>query len=280
MGPRLDLNSGPLDLKRARVMGILNRTPDSFYSGARHVDLSAALRRVEEMVAEGADIIDVGGEKAGPGPPVEVQEEIDRVVPVIQAVHDRIDVAISVDTVKPKVAKAAMAAGADIINSIEGFRDPALIRVGVETGAAVVVMHIQGRPRVPNRDPLYSDVVADVRAFLADRAAACRSAGIPADRIIIDPGPGFGKRAEHDLTLLHELDKLSSLPYPLLLAASRKPFIGAVLGTAPEDRLEGSLAVVAWGVLKGAKLLRVHDVRPTVRVVRMTEAVLTAGIPA
>lgn len=273
MRSSLALPSRSLPLDRVRIMGILNRTPDSFYDRGRFNALDRALARAMEMLEEGADIIDVGGEKAGPGDPVSVEDEIRRVVPVIERIRRESDVPISVDTFKPEVAAAAMGAGADIINSIGGFEDVAMRRVALDTRAAIVVMHIKGKPRVRNANPVYRDVVAEVRDFLEARAAECASYGISTDRIVIDPGPGFGKTAAHDLDVVRHLRALTDLPYPLLLAVSRKPFIGAVLGTEVEDRLEGSLAVAAWAVLHGARIVRTHDVQATGRVCKMVEAV-------
>jgi dihydropteroate synthase len=270
----LDLPTGPFSLERIRIMGILNTTPDSFYDKGRYKRPSDALARALQMVEEGADIIDVGGEKAGPGDPVEVEEELRRVIPVIEAIRRQTSVPISVDTFKPEVARAAVAVGADIINSIGSFRSRAMRRVAAESGAGVVVMHIRGEPRIANPAPTYQDVIADVETELLERVAACEVDGIGRSRIIIDPGPGFGKTTEHDVAILRELGRLTALPYPVLLAASRKKFIGDVLGTGVDDRLEGSLAVVAWGVLKGVRIVRAHDVLASKRVCLMTEAVL------
>lgn len=270
----LALPSGPLSLDRVRIMGILNRTPDSFYDHGKYLNLDRALARAEEMLAQGADIIDVGGEKAGPGDPVSVEEEIQRVVPAIEALRTRTNVPISVDTFKPEVARRAVEAGADIINSIGGFRDPAMRKVAAETGAAAVIMHIRLQPRVADPNPVYDNVVRDVRRFLEEGALACIAEGIPPNRIVIDPGPGFGKTSQQDVEVLRHLGALTSLPYPLLLAVSRKRFIGDVLHLETDDRLEGSLAVAAWGTLHGAKIVRTHDVEATRRVIRMTEAVL------
>lgn len=272
--PYLRLPSGPLSLERVKVMGILNATPDSFYDRGRYRAFDDAMARAHEMAAEGADIIDIGGEKAGPGPAVSVDEEIGRVVPLIERLRRELPVPLSVDTFKPPVARAAVEAGADIINSIGGFGDPEMQKVARETGAVAVIMHIQGLPRVANSTPQYGDVVAEVVHFLEDRARECEAAGIAHDRIVIDPGPGFGKTAEHDIAVMREIGRCTALPYPVLLAASRKTFIGHVLGTSVEDRLEGSLAVTAWGVMYGVKIVRAHDVRATKRVVTMTEAVL------
>lgn len=273
----LQLPCGPLPLDHVLVMGILNITPDSFYDRGRYRNHDAAIARALEMAEEGAEIIDVGGEKAGPGDRVSAEEEIRRVVPVISALKRELSLPISVDTFKPDVAQAAVAAGADIVNSIGGFSEPAMRQVCAESGAGVVIMHIQGEPRIAHPNPIYTDVVSEVRDFLQERAATCVAEGIRADRIIIDPGPGFGKSTGHDLEILRDLQELTALPYPLLLAVSRKPFIGTVLGLDPDDRLEGSLAVTTWGVLRGVGIVRAHDVRATVRVCRMTEAVLEPG---
>jgi dihydropteroate synthase len=193
---------------------------------------------------------------------------------VIRAIKRELALPVSVDTFKPEVARAAVDAGADIINSIDGFRNPELRRVAADTGAAIVIMHIQGEPRVANPTPHYHDVVEDVRCFLQDRVRDCLENGIDADRIVIDPGPGFGKTSEHDIELLRKIERFTALPFPVLLAASRKRFIGDVLGLDAQERLEGSLAVIAWSVLHGVKLVRVHDVKASRRVCRMTEAVL------
>jgi dihydropteroate synthase len=193
---------------------------------------------------------------------------------MIEAVKRELSTPLSVDTFKPEVARAAVEAGADLINSIGGFADPAMRRVASDTGAAIVIMHIKGAPRVANPNPVYEDVTGEVREFLEERVATCIREGIPARRIIIDPGPDFGKTTQQSVTLMRELGRLTELPHPVLLAVSRKRFIGEVLGTSVGERLEGSLALVAWGVLQGVKLLRVHDVRASKRVAVMTEAVL------
>lgn len=269
----LRLRSGALSLSRVRIVGILNVTPDSFYDGGRCASLDAVRARAREMAAEGADVIEVGGEKAGPGPHVSLEDELRRVIPAVRAVRDGTALPVAVDTLKPEVAAGAVEAGADIINSIGGFDDPAMRRVARETGAAVVVMHIQGQPRVPNPAPHYEDVVAEVRAHLASRAALCVDDGISPDRIVVDPGSGFGKTTDLDLEVIRHLDALTSLPFPLLLAVSRKKLIGDVIGGGPEDRLEGSLAIAAWGVLKGVGMVRAHDVRASRRVCTMIESV-------
>jgi dihydropteroate synthase len=270
----LDLPSGRLSLERVAVMGILNTTPDSFYDKGRFAGREVALRRAEEMALEGADIIDIGGEKAGPGDPVTTEEELRRVIPVIETVKKSVSLPVSVDTFKCAVAREAVAAGADIINSIGGFDDPELRRVATDTGAAIVVMHIKGRPRVANPHPEYQDVVTEVEDFLRERVQLCISEGVHAQRIIVDPGPGFGKTSQQDLELLRNLRRLTTLGFPVLLAVSRKKFIGEVLNEDVQSRLEGSLAVTTWGVLKGASIVRTHDVRETRRVVDMCLAAM------
>lgn len=255
-------------------MGILNITPDSFYDHGRYQRRDTALARAIEMVAEGADIIDIGGEKAGPGEPVSVEEEKRRVLPIIDAVRRETTQPLSIDTWKPEVARAAIEGGADIINCIAGLDDPAMRQVAIDTHAALVAMHIQGRPRVANPHPVYQDVTEDVLRDLKRQVELCIDAGIEPSSIVIDPGPGFGKTTEHDILLMRRLRSLASGGHPLLLAVSRKKFIGDVLGLPTEERLEGSLAVTAWGVLCGVSIIRTHDVRATVRVTRMTEAVL------
>lgn len=255
-------------------MGILNRTPDSFYDHGKYQGLEAAIRRAEEMLAEGVDIIDVGGEKAGPGPAVSADEETRRVVPAIEAVRKRTSIPISVDTFKPEVARRAVEAGADIINSIGGFGELDMRRAAVDTGAAAVIMHIRREPRVADPNPVYGDVVRDVRSFLVHRVQECIADGIAPERILVDPGPGFGKTSDQDVEILRNLRDFTDLPYPVLLAVSRKRFIGDTLGLATDERLEGSLAVAAWGTMKGVKIIRTHDVKATRRVVRMIEAVL------
>lgn len=271
---KLALPSGPYALDRVRIMGILNITPDSFYDGGKYARLDSALRRAAEMAEEGADLIDVGGERAGPGEPVSIEEEIARVVPVIERLVRDPGLPVSVDTFKPAVARAAVAAGAQIINGIGGFVDPEMIAVAADGSAAIVIMHIKGLPRVANPYPVYRDVVGEIQEFLQDRVSACTARGIDPERIIIDPGPGFGKTARHDLLALHGISTLTALPYPVLLAVSRKKVVGEVLGGHPDDRLEGSLAVAAWGVSAGVRLVRTHDVAATLRVCRMTEALL------
>jgi dihydropteroate synthase len=267
-----------MSLARVRIMGILNTTPDSFYDGGWYLDPGAAVDRAEEMVFAGADIVDIGGEKAGPGDPVSIKEELRRVVPVVAAVRRAVSVPVSVDTIKPEVARAAIDAGAGIINSIDGFRDPEMRRVAAQTGVAIVVMHIKGRPRVANPRPRYQDVVREVAEFIQARIADCLTDNIDPRSIVIDPGPDFGKTTEQTIEILRHLDRLTAMHFPVLLSISRKRFIGEVLNATPDARLVGSLAVTAWGVLQGVKIVRTHDIRATKRVVVMTEAVLNPGL--
>jgi dihydropteroate synthase len=262
---------------RALVMGILNRTPDSFYDRGLTFELDAFWRRAEQLVAEGADILDVGGVKAGPGPEVSEAEELDRVVGPIATLSQRFDVPISVDTWRASVAKAAYDAGAVLGNDISGFADPAYLDVSAAAGASVVATHIRLAPRVPDPNPVYADVVADVTAFLQARVAAARAAGIAPTRIVVDAGLDLGKTAEQSLELLRRSDALAALGYPLLLSASNKTFLGRVLGLEIDQRKEASLAACALGISRGCRLVRVHDVAATVRVRDVLAAISEAG---
>jgi dihydropteroate synthase len=264
---------------RALVMGILNRTPDSFYDRGRFFDLDACCRRAECLVTQGADLLDVGGVKAGPGPEVGEEEELERVVPAIEALHARFDVALSCDTWRASVARAAYAAGAVVGNDISGFSDPDYLPAAVAAGASVVATHIRIAPRVADPDPHYDDVVAEVASFLADRARRAEAAGIPAERILVDAGLDLGKTPEQSLQLLRESKTLTTLGYPLLLSASHKPFLGALLGLDVEDRHHASTAASALGVIGGCRVLRVHDARAGRRVADVLAAVLAARPP-
>jgi dihydropteroate synthase len=261
------------------VMGILNVTPDSFSDGGRFATEAAAVRCGVEMAEEGADIVDVGGESTRPGAmEVPASEEAARVVPVVRALVREVGVPISVDTTKAAVAEAALEAGAVIVNDVSAMRaDAAMHGLVAASGAGAVLMHMLGTPRTMQSDPRYGDVVAEVAAALLGWAAEAEAAGIGRDRIAIDPGIGFGKTSAHNLSLLRHLDRLVATGYPVLVGPSRKSFIGLTLGVPVEERLEGTAATVAWSVAAGARILRVHDVRPMVRVVRMTEAILGAG---
>ncbi|GIV11937.1 MAG: dihydropteroate synthase [Fimbriimonadales bacterium] len=269
--------------KRTLVMGILNATPDSFYDGGRYATFQSALARAEQMIAEGADILDIGGESTRPGAePVPLEEELERVIPVIHTIAQRYDIPISVDTTKSEVARQALAAGACIVNDISGMQfDPAMPEVVAEAGAGVVLMHIQGTPRTMQLNPTYTDVVAEVRATLQSHIERALHAGIPRENIWIDPGIGFGKTVEHNLTLLRHIPDLKALGYPVLIGTSRKSFIGHLLGgLPPEERLEGTLATVVLSVAWGADIVRVHDVLATVRAVRIADALCRGGSSA
>jgi dihydropteroate synthase len=258
-------------------MGILNVTPDSFSDGGRFASFDAALKHVEEMIADGADIIDVGGESTRPGSSrVEVQMEIDRVAPVIEAVTARFDIPVSVDTSKAGVAEAAVAAGAEIVNDISGLRfDPRIAEVAARSGVGVVLMHSRGEFENMHSQPPVADVFGDVEADFTRSLHAARAAGVDEDRIVLDVGIGFGKTLEQNLELIAKLDKLAAAfpTFPLLVGASRKSFIGKALGRdSAEDRLAGSLAVAAIAVWNGAAVIRTHDVRETADAVRMAKA--------
>jgi dihydropteroate synthase len=262
---------------RALLMGILNRTPDSFYDRGETYELDALLRRAETIVEAGADILDVGGVKAGPGPEVTEPEELDRVVPAISALHGRFDVAISVDTWRASVAREAYRAGAVLGNDISGFADPDYLSVAAEAGASVVATHIRLAPRVRDPEPEYADVVATVSAFLASKAEDALRAGIERRKIVVDAGFDLGKTAAQSLELLRATGELSSLGYPLLISASNKTFLGAVLGLDIDQRREASASAAAIGVSLGARVLRVHDVAGARRLRDALAAVIEAG---
>ena len=262
------------DFSAPRVMGILNVTPDSFSDGGRFDRLDGALRHAEQMLAEGADLLDIGGESTRPGArAVGEQEEIDRVVPVIEAISARFAAPISIDTSKPGVMRAAVAAGAGLINDVNALRAEGALQAASELGVPVCLMHMQGEPRTMQHDPQYEDVLAEVAAFLRERAAACEAAGVARDGILLDPGFGFGKTLEHNLALLRGLPDLVGTGYPLLVGVSRKSMIGAITGRDVGQRLAGSLAVALMALQAGAKILRVHDVAETVDVLKMWQAV-------
>jgi dihydropteroate synthase len=264
-----------IDLTRPIVMGILNVTPDSFSDGGRFAGLDAALVRAREIVAEGAAIIDVGGQSTRPGAvAVEEAVEIARVVPVIEGIAASCDVAISIDTSKPGVMRAAAAAGACIINDVYALREPGARAVAAELQAGVCLMHMQGEPRTMQDSPHYNDVVGEVMAFLAQERLECIEAGVASDAIALDPGFGFGKNLEHNLTLLRELPRFAALGAPLLVGVSRKSVIGKILGKSVNDRLYGGLGLAALAVANGARVIRTHDVSPTVDAVRSVSAVL------
>ncbi len=257
-------------------MGILNRTPDSFYDRGATFHMDALLRRAESLVGESADILDIGGVKAGPGPEVSEDEELERVVPAVEAVCSRFDVPVSVDTWRASVARAAFAAGAVVGNDISGFSDPDYLQAAKETDASVVATHIRLAPRVHDPDPRYEDVVAEVCAFLHERAERARAAGIESERIVVDAGLDLGKTPQQSLALLKCTPALVGLGYPVLLSASNKPFLGALLDLAIDARREASLGAAAMGIALGCRVVRVHDVAGTIRVRETLRAVLEA----
>ena len=262
---------------RTLVMGILNRTPDSFYDRGATWSFDAFLRRAEELVTDGADLLDVGGVKAGPGPEVGEAEELERVVPAIAALHERFDVPLSIDTWRASVLAAACDAGAVIGNDISGFGDPDYLAVAASRNATVVATHIRLRPRVPDPEPHYDDLVADVTAFLLERVQRAEAAGLTPEQIVLDAGLDLGKTPAMSAVLLRESARHASLGYPLLLSASNKRFFGELLGLDIDDRRPESLGAVAYGVLAGCRIVRVHDVAGTARVCRVVEAILASS---
>ena len=258
-------------------MGVVNVTPDSFSDGGRFFDTQAAVAHARRLVADGADILDIGGESTRPGAePVEADAEIARVVPVIAALRAEGAVPVSVDTMKPEVARAAVAAGAAIWNDVAALREPGALEAAAELGCTVVLMHMQGEPRTMQHDPRYGDVVAEVRDFLLGRAEAALAAGVARERIWLDPGVGFGKHMiRHNLPLIHGLDKIVALGFPVLLGVSRKSFIGALDGggAPPDQRLGGSIAGALAGVMAGVAAVRVHDVKETVQALKVWAAI-------
>ena len=267
---RLDCAGMPLDLTRPQVMGILNVTPDSFSDGGDFFSVTAAVARARSLVEEGAAIVDVGGESTRPSAAaVGEAEELRRVIPVIEALASTIPVPISIDTSKPRVMREAVAAGAGLINDVRALRLPGALEAVAELGVPVCLMHMQGEPGSMQRTPGYGDVVAEVRDFLAERIEACVRAGITRQRVMVDPGFGFGKTLAHNLELMRGLDRLHALGAPILVGVSRKSMIGALLGDAPVDaRLYGSIAAAVVAVMRGAAIIRAHDVRATVDAVR------------
>jgi dihydropteroate synthase len=271
---RLDCGGKPLDLSAPRVMGVLNVTPDSFSDGGRYAASADALARAQAMVAEGAAIIDVGGESTRPGaPPVEVAEELRRVLPVVEALAAALPVPVSIDTSKPEVIRQAVAAGAGLVNDVRALRAPGALEAAAGAGVPVCLMHMQGEPGTMQAEPRYQDVVAEVIAFLEQRVAACEGAGIPPARILIDPGFGFGKTVEHNLRLLNRLDRLAATGLPVLVGLSRKSLIGKILDAPVDLRLYGSLAAAVVAVMRGARVVRTHDVRATVEALAVVRAV-------
>ena len=269
-----DCGGRTLDLQRAAIMGVLNVTPDSFFDGGRFISRDSALRYAEEMVDSGADIIDVGGESTRPGAqPVEAQQELDRVIPIIEALHDSVDIPISIDTSKPEVMREAVTAGAGLINDVFALRANGALPAAAATGVPVCVMHMQGEPRTMQQNPYYEAVVPEVMGFLSARLEACVHAGIPREKVIVDPGFGFGKTVTHNLTLLRNLTELTTLGVPVLVGLSRKRMIGELLGLPVDERAAASVTLVLKAVENGANIVRVHDVKMTRDAVRLMEII-------
>jgi dihydropteroate synthase len=261
-------------------MGILNVTPDSFSDGGLYLDTDKAVERSFEIEKEGADMIDIGGESTRPGAlPLSPEEELSRVVPVIEKLKSRLRIPISIDTFKAEVAREAIKAGASIINDISGLRfDPEMVTVAAEYDVPVVIMHIKGTPRDMQINPVYQNLIGEILHFLEEGISIAQKAGVDDDMIIIDPGIGFGKTFEHNLEIINRLDEFRSLGMPILLGPSRKSFIGKILDLPPGDRLEGTAAAVAIGIMKGANIVRVHDVSSIVRVARVVDAITHGGL--
>jgi dihydropteroate synthase len=271
----LRCRSRTLDLTQPCVMGILNVTPDSFSDGGLHLDRGRAVEAGLRMVAEGAAIIDVGGESTRPGAaPVDAAEELDRVVPVIEALARRVDAVLSVDTSKPEVITAALQAGAHMVNDVRALRRAGALAAAATHDAAVCVMHMVGEPATMQVDPRYDDVVREVHEFLAERVAACRKAGVGAESICVDPGIGFAKTAAHNLALLRSLRNFTDLGGPLLVGVSRKALVGMITGRPPAERTVGSAAMAALCVERGARIVRAHDVAATIDAVKVAVALL------
>ncbi len=279
---KIALRDTVLDLgSRTHVMGVLNVTPDSFSDGGRYASADRAVEHAREMAALGADLIDIGGESTRPGAdPLSEEEELQRILPVIERLAAELPLPLSVDTYKASVAERALKAGASLINDISGLRfSPDMARVVADHGAALVIMHIKGTPRNMQQDPVYADVVREIGSFLAEGIEIAVRAGVDREKIMIDPGIGFGKTVEHNLAILHRLDEFRTLGRPVLIGTSRKRFIGSVLDIPqPDQRLEGTAATVALAIERGAKIVRVHDVAAMVRVARMTDAILKSKL--
>jgi len=272
----LQLGNRALDLSRPRVMGVLNVTPDSFSDGGMFVDRERALGQARRMVADGADIIDIGGESTRPGAaPVPLEVELDRVVPLVETLAKE-GLRISVDTHKPDVMRASLAAGAVMINDVRALQAPDAMATVAASGAAVCLMHMQGEPRTMQAQPHYGDVVNEVRDFLVDRAHLCEAAGIGRDRIVIDPGFGFGKSQAHNLELMRALGTLAATGYPVLAGLSRKSMLGGIAGREVNERAAVSVAAALAAVARGAAIVRVHDVRETVDALKVWHAIETA----
>ncbi|QHI68631.1 dihydropteroate synthase [Tichowtungia aerotolerans] len=264
--------------ERTLVMGILNATPDSFSDGGKFKSLEKGVEHALEMLQSGADIIDIGGESTRPGSePVQALEEIERTVPIIGKIREQSNCLISIDTMKAEVARAAVAAGADIINDVSACADPAMAAVVAEAGAGLVLMHMQGLPQTMQEDPQYGDAVFEVRKFLEERMAAVMQQGVAEEQICLDPGIGFGKTDEHNLALLNNIPNLAATGRPVLIGVSRKSLFGRLLGREVHERLAGSLATGVFSVMRGASILRVHDVKESCDAVRLVDRLRFQG---
>ena len=274
----LDCAGKPLDLSQPQVMGILNITPDSFSDGGDFFVPEQAVARATRMVEEGAAIIDVGGESTRPGaPPVSVVEELRRVIPVVEALHASLSVPVSIDTRKPEVMQAAVAAGAGLINDVNALQAPGAVELAARLGVPVCLMHMQGTPESMQQQPEYGDVVAEVTAFLTGRTHVCLQQGIAREQILLDPGFGFGKTTRHNLLLLQHLEQLVASGFPVLTGLSRKSMIGQTLGLPVDKRLYPGVALAVLAVWKGASIVRCHDVRETREAIQMCQAVRDVG---
>ena len=270
----LDCAGRSLDLARPQVMGILNVTPDSFSDGGRYVGSEAAIRQAKRLIGEGAAIVDVGGESTRPGAEaVPLQQELDRVIPVIERIAAAFDVPVSVDTSKAEVMTAAAAAGAGLINDVNALRGVNALTAAAATGLPVCLMHMQGEPRTMQTAPQYDDVVADILNYLEDRLAHCEHAGMARGRLLVDPGFGFGKTLRHNLELLRGLQRFEALGVPVLVGISRKSMLGTLTGRPVDERLAGSLAAAVLAAERGARVIRVHDVAATVDALKIWQAV-------
>ena len=274
----LDCAGKRLDLSQPVVMGVLNVTPDSFSDGGRYLELDAAVRWAASMVEEGAGIIDIGGESTRPGaPPVSAQEELDRMLPVVERLARELPIPVSVDTSKPEVMREAARAGAGFINDVRALQMPGAVDAAAASRLPVCLMHIRGEPATMQQEPRYGDVVSEVHAFLTERVQVCEAAGIPHDRILVDPGFGFGKTLNHNLRLLRHLDRFTALAAGVLVGISRKSMIGLLLNAPVDERLSGSLAAAVIALWQGAKIIRTHDVRETVQALCVCAAARAMG---
>jgi len=279
---RLTLKASTLDFStKTFIMGILNVTPDSFSDGSMFLDPARAIDHALEMAENGADIIDIGGESTRPGSKmVDLDEEIRRTVPVIEHVAAKVNLPVSIDTYKSEVARQAVSAGASIVNDISGLRfDPAMAATIAELSVSVVIMHIKGKPRDMQEDPHYEDLISEIKEYLRESIGIAKNAGIPEDRIMIDPGIGFGKTFDHNLEIIQRLKEFQELGMPVLVGPSRKAFIGKILGDLPAtERMEGTAATVAISIFNGANIIRVHDVKEMSRVARVADAIVRGTV--